>query len=29
MSGEIKAIDVLKMEQALGVFVKLRRNREK
>jgi hypothetical protein len=27
MSGEIKAIDVLKLEQALGVFMKLRRTR--
>jgi hypothetical protein len=27
MSGEIKAMDVLKLEQALGVFMKLRRTR--
>jgi hypothetical protein len=27
MSGEIKAMDILKLEQALRVFMKLRRTR--
>lgn len=26
-SGEIKAMDVLKLEQAVGIFMKLRRTR--